>query len=226
MNQFSEKIRLTQRHNRRTVLTLAAGAAAAAGLAMMAATPAANADDAVLPVQPTFDVFTDSGATGFPPFWDGSTGTAEGSYTDLLGDTLGTVNLENFDTDFYVFGPGALESGNTTNLLSEVEFSDVTAHCVVNLATGCVGGTTFDEAFTNSGWFNSYELTPFYPTGGAFTANINDALVYEPNGSVDFGVQYLDLPDATTPVDEINLLGSGGEILLSIPVTGDLLSGL
>jgi hypothetical protein len=43
-------------------------------------------------------------------------------------------------------------------------------------------------------------------------------------GTPEFGYQYLDLPDATTPVDEINVFGSGGDILFSIPVTGDLQS--
>jgi hypothetical protein len=42
----------------------------------------------------------------------------------------------------------------------------------------------------------------------------------------EFGIQYLDLPFAATPVDEINLLGPGGEILFALPVTGDVFSGL
>lgn len=53
---------------------------------------------------------------------------------------------------------------------------------------------------------------------------------YDPTGfplgslsGIEFGIQYLDLPFAATPVDEVNLLGAGGEILMSIPVTGDLL---
>jgi hypothetical protein len=46
---------------------------------------------------------------------------------------------------------------------------------------------------------------------------------------VEFGIQYIDMPDAfangaLTPIDEINVLGAGGEILFSIPVTGDLAS--
>jgi hypothetical protein len=41
---------------------------------------------------------------------------------------------------------------------------------------------------------------------------------------MEFGMQYIDLPDAATPVDEINILGENADILLSIPVTGDLLS--
>jgi hypothetical protein len=216
MNRVVEPMRLRQRR-RRTGQILAA----AAGLAMMAAIPAAKADDAVLPGLPLYEGSTDNGATGFPPFWDGNTGTAEGSYTDLLGDNVGTVTPEEFDTDFYAFGPSELESG--TNLLTEEESSD-TAICVVTLAAGCVGGSTFDDAHTDSGWFNLYEYTPFNPTNGESVANINDALFYSPSGTIDFGIQYLDLPDAATPVDEINLLGSAGDILLSIPVTGDLLA--
>jgi hypothetical protein len=56
-------------------------------------------------------------------------------------------------------------------------------------------------------------------------------LAFDPTGDplaslagVEFGIQYLDLPDAATPIDAINFLGSGGEILFSIPVTGDLAS--
>ncbi|MBV8862596.1 MAG: hypothetical protein JO259_12135, partial [Mycobacterium sp.] len=82
-----------------------------------------------------------------------------------------------------------------------------------------------------TGFFDLYEETPFQPLGSIPVANINDALVYDPSGlysftesGVEFGIQYLYLPDAATPVDEINLLGSGGEILTSIPVTGDLFS--
>jgi hypothetical protein len=42
---------------------------------------------------------------------------------------------------------------------------------------------------------------------------------------IEFGVQNLDLPGVFSgPIDELNFLGSGGEILFSLPVTGDLLS--
>lgn len=65
------------------------------------------------------------------------------------------------------------------------------------------------------------------------TENISATLLFDPTGnpvadlsSIEFGIQYLDMPDAATPVDAINVFGSGGEILFSIPVTGDLLSGL
>ena len=37
---------------------------------------------------------------------------------------------------------------------------------------------------------------------------------------------YMDLPNAVTPVDAVNFLGSGGEVLYSLPVTGDLLTSL
>lgn len=57
--------------------------------------------------------------------------------------------------------------------------------------------------------------------------------MYDPSGSpltdlsgIEFGIQYLDLPDAATPVDAVNFLGSGGEILFYLPVIGDLLTSL
>jgi hypothetical protein len=60
--------------------------------------------------------------------------------------------------------------------------------------------------------------------------NYDDAVVFDPTGlplfgdtsGIEFGIQYLDLPSAWTPVDEINFLGQAGEILFSLPVTGDL----
>ena len=100
---------------------------------------------------------------------------------------------------------------------------------------GTAEGSTFSQIFTTSGLVNFYEDTPFYATGASdATQNINDAFVFDPTGSpltdlsgIEFGIQYLDLPDATSgPIDAINFLGSGGEILFSIPVTGDLLAGL
>jgi hypothetical protein len=82
---------------------------------------------------------------------------------------------------------------------------------------------------TTSGPYNFFEDTPFQATGAADeTPNINDVFAYDPSGSpltdlsgIEFGMQYLDLPDARSgPIDAINFLGSGGEILFSVPVTG------
>lgn len=105
---------------------------------------------------------------------------------------------------------------------------------VATLSNGYVDGSTFGFADTSSGLYNLYEDTPFYNTTvppAVESNNVSDTFLYDPTGNplgslsgIDFGVQYLDLPDATAPVDEVNILGSGGDILLSIPVTGDLLS--
>jgi hypothetical protein len=98
---------------------------------------------------------------------------------------------------------------------------------------GTVGGSTFSGLITTAGFYNFYEDTPFIATGASSEVdNINDVWAFDPTGvplgglsGIEFGIQYLDLPDAASgPVDELNFLGSGGEILFSLPVTGDLLS--
>jgi hypothetical protein len=233
MNHISKPLGSSQRRRGLTGLTLVAGATAVAGFAMLASAPAAQADDAALPELPDVFSATANGAIGFPPLWDGQTYSGEASYTDLLGDSVGTdPNLEPEIYDVYTTAPGAFDGGLPLGTLTETEYLD-TSDDVASLANGQVGGSTFDVVTTASGWQNYYELTPFYATNAAAsTENIDDTLVYAPDGlgandaGIDFGIQYMDLPDAATPVDEINLLGSGGEILLSIPVTGDLLSGL
>jgi hypothetical protein len=98
---------------------------------------------------------------------------------------------------------------------------------------GSIEGSTFSDLSTPAGFYNFYEDTPFIATGASSaTDNINDVWAFDPTGSplqdvsgIEFGIQHLDLPDAFSgPVDELNFLGSGGEILFSLPVTGDLLS--
>jgi hypothetical protein len=97
---------------------------------------------------------------------------------------------------------------------------------------GSVDGSTFSVVATNSGLYNFFEETPYFANAtDTTTDSINDVFAYDPTGiplgslsGVEFGIQYLDLPFAATPVDEVNLLGAGGEILFSLPVTGDLLS--
>jgi hypothetical protein len=86
--------------------------------------------------------------------------------------------------------------------------------------------TEIQEVDTTSGFTLDYEDTPFEAANTTEPVqNIDYLLTYAPASSgIEFGIQYLDLPDAATPVDEINLLGAGGEILFSLPVTGDLLS--
>jgi hypothetical protein len=231
MEAFPEPIRPNQRRHRWTGLTLAAGAVVAAGFAMLAGTPAAHADQAVLPELPEITSATEIGSTGVPPLWDGQTYSGGAFYTDLLGDNIGSSGSpESATFDVYTTAPGAFDGGIPLGALTETEYFDDNDD-VASLANGQAGGSTFDYADTTSGWSNFYELTPFDATGATtVTDNVNDALVYDPSGlgandaGIDFGIQYLDLPDASTPVDAINVLGSGGDILFSIPVTGDLLS--
>jgi hypothetical protein len=226
MTIFSGQARKLQRR-RRTSLSLAAGVAAAAWFATLAGATAAHADVAVLPDLPSVSSGEQTGALGLPPLWEGVSYSGSITYTDLLGDTVGsTSNPEPAVFDTYSWAPSTIFS---TSPIAD-EFLD-TSSDVANLANGEVGGSDFDYV-TMSGWDNYYELTPFAANGAnSWTDNINDTLAYAPNGggelsSIDFGIQYLDLPDAATPVDQINLLGSGGEILLSIPVVGDLFGSL
>jgi hypothetical protein len=232
MNIFSERTRILQ-SRRYTGLALVAGASAAAAVAMLASTPAAHADGAVLPELPEIVSATINGSTGIPPLWDGLTYTGGGFYTDLLGDTVGSSGSPESETfDIYTTAPGAFDGGIPLGALTETEYLD-TDDDVASLANGEVGGSTFDFANADAGWNNYYELTPFDATNAStVTENVNDTWVYDPTGlgtndaGIDFGIQYIDLPDASTPVDAINVLGSGGDIVLSIPVVGDLFSSL
>jgi hypothetical protein len=222
MKVFLERTR-TRHHRRHGGLPLVAGAAAAAWIAMLASAPTVHADVAVLPDLPQLTADQETGALGVPPLWDGVSYSGTAFYTDLLGDTVGSVsNPEPEVLDEYSLAPGTIWSSG----LTATEFLDTNEE-VASVANNVVAGSTYDFASTTSGWDNYYELTPSYVNGAtSWTDNINDALVYAPNSSIDFGVQYVDLPDASTPVDAINVLGSGGDILLSIPVIGDLFSSL
>jgi hypothetical protein len=228
---FPEPMRATQRRHRRAGLALAAFAAAAAGFTMLASAPAAHADPVVLPDFPEVVSDTENGSTGFPPLWDGLTYSGEAYYTDLLGDSVGnSVNPESETFDVFTTAPGAFDGGIPLGTLTETEYFDDNDD-VASLANGQAGGSTFDYVSADSGWNNYYELTPFLATNATtVTDNVNDTWLYDPTGlgtndaGIDFGIQYVDLPDASTPVDAINVLGSGGDILFSIPVIGDLLS--
>jgi hypothetical protein len=206
---------------------LAAGAAAAAALAMTASSPLANADTADLPDFPQIasEPFNQE-SLGVPPLFDGYAFEYEGSYTDLLGDSVTEDDPSDgalIDTNGYGF-PGT----GDPSLIAE-EAHDPISAVVVLSNKDIVEGSTFGfVGAPDAGFYNLYEETPFVVNGGGIVDNIDDVFAYEPSGyansdsAIDFGIQYLDLPDAATPVDEINLLGSGGEILFSIPVTGDL----
>ena len=211
-------------------LTLA-GAAAAGVLALAAASPAANADTVDLPVLPiTGGETIDPESLGIAPFFTEQAYGENGTYTDLLGDKFDTtIDGQPLEINNYEF-PGLNPSLVFSDVFAQGQASDSGA------LNGTVEATTFSAAEdTNLGYFNIYENTPFDPTGAAEpTQNINDVFLYDPSlaspytdpSAIEFGIQYLDLPDAATPVDAINFLGSGGEILFSIPVTGDLLAGL
>jgi hypothetical protein len=228
------KLMLTgQRRQRAGLLVTVGVGAVAAGLAMLASVPAAHADNAVLPALPSIVADTVNGSTGFPPLWDGQTYSGGAFYTDLLGDSVGSSgNPESETFDVYTTAPGAFDGGIPLGSLTETEYSD-SSDDVASLANGQTGGSTFDFVNADSGWSNFYELTPFFANNASTaTDNVNDTWIYDPSGlgindsGIEFGIQYVDLPDASTPVDAINVLGSGGDILFSVPVVGDLLSSL
>jgi hypothetical protein len=209
-----------------------AGAAAAATLGLTATSPAANADSVDLPVFPNeTGTQTDQEFVGLAPLFTGSTFEENGTYTDLLGYNVDTTNpgYLPLDLDSYY-----IPNSDTPSFLAigVTSLSDD----VASVTGGTVGGSTFDEfaipiGSPDNGFINVYEDTPFFATSGVgATDNVSDTLEFVTNSTtVEFGVQYLDLPDSTTPVDavdEINIFGSGGEILATIPVTGDLLSSM
>jgi hypothetical protein len=207
-------------------LALVAGASVAAALALTATSPVASADNVDFPFTPVVSgAETDQEIFGVAPLFYGNAYEQNGTYIDLLGDDINTATSS---TPLSVDNYGAPSIDPS---IYGVGYSDYPGSFVAVHPGGEVGGSSFanivdTNAITNTEWVNSYEDTPFYPTGGVETDNVNDVLLYEEDSSINFGIQYLDLPDAATPVDELNFFGSSGDILFSIPVTGDLLSSL
>jgi hypothetical protein len=218
MSHFAEPLRFS--------LMLAASATAAA--LAVATSPLANADTADLPDFPQIaSTPFDDESLGVPPLFSGYAFEYEGSYIDLLGDPVTEADPSDgalIDTNGYGF-PGT----GDPSLIAEEDQDPISAVAVSS--NGVAEGSTFGFiGAPEAGFYNLYEDTPFVPSAGGIVDNVDDVFAYEPSGyansdsAIEFGIQYLDLPDAATPVDEINLLGSGGDILLSIPVTGDLLN--
>ena len=211
------------------------GAAAAAVLALAAGSPSANAtpDTVVLPDFPTTTGEQISPETlGIPLLFGGEAYEQNGSYTDSLGIGVDTAGLQSAN------GPLEINDYEFPVPNPSVEVVDYVSPGVIASVSGgsldgSVVGSTFSGLITADHLYNFYEDTPFIATGASSaTDNINDVLAFDPTGipladlsGIEFGIQYLDLPDAFSgPVDELNFLGSGGEILFSLPVTGDLLS--
>jgi hypothetical protein len=211
------------------------GAAVGAVLALAGGSPAANADTVELPDFPTTTGDQISPETlGIPLLFGGEAYEQNGSYTDSLGvdvDTAGVQGLNGpLEINDYEF-PAPNPSLEVVDYVSPGLIASVSGGAV----DGSVVGSTFSGLITTAGFYNFYEDTPFIATGASSEVdNINDVWAFDPTGipladlsGIDFGLQYIDLPDAASgPVDALNFLGSGGEILFSIPVTGDLLSGL
>lgn len=212
-------------------LTLA-GAGAAAAFALTATSPAANADNAELPTFPdTVGLPTGQESFSLPPFLEGLQFDSNATYTDLLGVTVTTQEPGQWAI-WEV--PGALPVLRSPGdfppdiFHGESVLGDVDG-VLAPFNGGSVGADTFGYTDTSPGLFNLYEVTPMISAAGAHVLNLDDALVFDPTGNpfsdpsgIEFGIQYLDLPGALTPVDEVNLLGPAGEILFSLPVTGDL----
>jgi hypothetical protein len=206
-----------------------AGAAAAASLAMLAAAPSAYADQAEVPSLPfTTSDYPITGSFGIPPLFSVETYDSSGGYTDLLGDTVTNTSpslpLAFGDITVDPLAPVPTIFAQMTDPNEDVAYLSAPQY-------GQVEGSTWDDSFGSSGFTQLYEVTPVEGLSG-ITNNVDYISAYAPNGlgsggdGMEFGIQYIDLPDATTPVDEINILGENAEILFSIPVTGDLLSGL
>jgi hypothetical protein len=203
--------------------------AAAAIVALAAGSPSANADTVDLPDFPIETSVVGSTANTIPLLFTEATQTEYATYTDLLGDHVAETAAGNNQpltlTDIFV--PN--ETNPTFVAAGEVDPN----FDVATLSNADVSGSTFGVIGFGSNLFNLYEDTPYEAFGGGgLTQNIDDVFAFFPKGLSDsasdiaFGIQYLDLPNAANPVDEINFLGQAGEILFSIPVTGDLLSGL
>jgi len=205
--------------------------AAAAIVALAAGSPSANADPStvVLPDFPVETAGVTSTGSEIPLLFTDITQTDYATYTDLLGDNVAETskagNVPLISTDIWV----PSESSPTFEAAGVVDPN----FDVATLNNADVSGSTFGVIGFGSNFFNLYEDTPYEAFGGGgLTQNIDDVFAFFPKGLSDsasdiaFGIQYLDLPNAANPVDEINFLGQAGEILFSIPVTGDLLSGL
>jgi hypothetical protein len=199
------------------------GAAAAGVLALILTSPAAIADTAELPEIPLpTGPETVEGSFGLPPLFTGQSLEGNASYTDLLGVQISSATPLQFDTWEF---PGAFNP----SISAESVTGDVDA-VLAPFNGGDVGGDTSSYIEMNPGLFNLYEVTPFLAADGAHVLNYDDTFVFDPTGiplfgdtsGIEFGIQYLDLPSALTPVDELNFLGAGGEVLFSIPITGDL----
>lgn len=216
----------------KTGLTLV-GAAAGVVLALAAA-PSATADTVDMPDFPIVTDEVTSTSSGIPLLFNEIQSTQYATYTDLLGDHVaetapGASNPLGSDplNVTYIFVPN--ETSPTFVAIGDVDPN----FGVASLNNGDVSGSSFSVIGSGgSGFYNLYEDTPFEPSGGGTTQNIDDVFAFFPThlsdsaSDIAFGIQYLDLPNAANPVDEINFLGQAGEILFSIPVTGDLLSGL
>ena len=219
MSHYNEHGRAVQRRIGVGV-ALVGGAGVAAALALTTTSPAASADTIEIPDFPVgTGAATDQAYFGLAPFYDATSFEQSGSYTDLLGDTV-NVPTDPLSWD-HINSPSGIDY--TFN------YNGVTNPYPVAISPDAtVDGTTFGQITLSSGLINAYEDDPYYnPSIGAESNNINDILAQvSSSNSIEYGVQYLDLPDAATPVDELNVFGAGGEILFSIPVTGDLLGSL
>jgi hypothetical protein len=228
-------------------LTLA-GAAAAAVFALAANLPVANADTVDLPDFPNFGDIDgiDVGSLAAPPWVDGIGFQDAGVYTNLLGVNVdgNQQGVDPFGASIYAI-PGNTSEADLLTVASlpfglpvdnpgieTLTITDPTQFINFNPGDAFTDGSTFNAVVTASGWDSLYEDTPFFSAGSEIeTQNYSDTMLFDPTGSpladpsgIEFGVQYLDLPDAATPVDALNFFGPGGEILFSIPVVGDLLS--
>jgi hypothetical protein len=199
---------------------LVASAAAAATLGLMGIDPTANAQKAIIPELPNVtidDLQTPAGTFGIPPFYDGYTYEQNATYFSLLGPVDTSLNPPEPVWNVITFGPD----------LQSTEFKDFETDLGAGANGGLEEGSTFDHIATGPlGFDNYFEDTPVLELDGTITNNISDAFVFDPGGlgfngdGIVSGIQLLDVPDLTTPVDELNFLGEGGTILFSIPLGG------
>jgi hypothetical protein len=199
---------------------LLAGAAAAAMLGVIGLDPTANAKTAVIPVLPSVtidDPQTPTGAFGIPPFYDGYTYEQDATYFGLMGPVDTSLHPPEPVWNIITFGP----------YFQSTEFKDFETQLGTLPNGGIIEGSTYDHISTGPlGFDNYFEVAPVVQLDGTITDNINDAFVFDPGGfgfngdGIVSGIQLLDVPDLTTPVDELNFLGEGGTILFSIPLGG------
>lgn len=226
-----DDVEYPQALGRRIKLGLTLVGAAAATVATLAIAPAATADPSTV-VIPDFPSTTGDRIApenlGILPYFAGEAYQQNGHYTDSLGVAVDTAGLQAPN------GPLEINDYEVSSLEAVSYVTPGSVASVTGAATdGTIFGSTFSAIITGSGIYNLFEDTPFLTTGAtSLVQNVNDIWLYDPAGlpfsdlsGVEFGIQYLDLPDAATgPVDQLNVLGAGGEILFSIPVTGDLLT--